>query len=278
MHSEFTIVAYALVLLSAGLASGLINTLASSGSAISLPVLMMLGLSPLAANATNRVAVLFGSLMALHTFHAKGQVNWRAGILIAIPATLGSIAGALAAEKIPRSDMALVITAAVLMALLLLFTKLRRVLERPSEQPVRISKAGLAALVGVGFWLGFIVLDGNTYLLLVLILMFRFDLIQANALKALLLVTTTLVPIAIFASGGYIRWPEGILMSAGSIAGGYMGARLTMHVQAKFWVFRILVMVLLLEIAHLGIQYGANFIWPAHSINAVASVVTVHRP
>jgi uncharacterized membrane protein YfcA len=183
MHGDVNHAAYVLALLVAGLASGLINTLASSGSAISLPVLMMVGLSPLAANATNRVAVLFGSIMALQTFHANKQVNWRVGIQLVIPATLGSIAGALVAERLPRRDMALVITAAIMMALLLLFTKLRRVFEHSSNREARITKAGLAALVGVGFWLGFIVLDGNTYLLLVLILMFRFDLVHANALS-----------------------------------------------------------------------------------------------
>jgi hypothetical protein len=53
-------------------------------------------------------------------------------------------------------------------------------------------------------------------------------------------------------------------LSAGSIAGGYVGTRLTMHERAKFWVFRILVAVLLLEIVHLGIQYGAPYIRSGH--------------
>jgi uncharacterized membrane protein YfcA len=81
-----------------------------------------------------------------------------------------------------------------------------------------------------------------------------------------LLVTTTLVPIAIFASAGSVCWKEGLLMSAGSLAGGYLGAHLTMKERAKFWVFRILVAVLLLELIHLGIQYGAPYVWPGHSI------------
>jgi uncharacterized protein len=134
------------------------------------------------------------------------------------------------------------------------------VLERPSDGGATISKAGLAALIGVGFWLGFIVLDGGTYLLLVLILMFRFDIVHANALKNLLLVATTLVPMAIFVDAGNVRWTEGLVMSAGSIGGGYVGARLTMHKRARFWVFRILVAVLLLEIVHLAIQYAAPYI------------------
>lgn len=99
---------YGFVLLLAGLACGVVNTLASSGSAISLPVLLLFGLSPLAANATNRLSVLFGALMALRTFAAKKQVDWRAGLKMAIPATVGSIGGVIAAERIPGRSMALV--------------------------------------------------------------------------------------------------------------------------------------------------------------------------
>ena len=110
--------------------------------------------------------------------------------------------------------------------------------------------------------MGFIVLDGATYLLMVLILMFHYDLIHANALKMLLGVATTLVPIAMFTGHGSIRWPEGLVMSAGSVAGGFIGARLTMHERAKFWIFRILVAVLVLEIIHLGVQYVLPYIPP----------------
>jgi hypothetical protein len=39
MHNSFALLSYGLALLGAGLACGMINTLASSGSAISLPVL-----------------------------------------------------------------------------------------------------------------------------------------------------------------------------------------------------------------------------------------------
>jgi uncharacterized protein len=260
MHVMLLHIFYSIILIAAGLACGLINTLASSGSAISLPVLLLFGLSPLEANATNRLSVLFGSLMALRTFQAKGDVDWRPGIEMVIPATLGSVAGVLAAEKISGRSMGLVITAAVMAALIVLVTKMKKVLERPPGGAPRITTLGMAALFGVGFWLGFIVLDGATYLMLVLILMFRYDLVHANALKALLGVTTTLVPIIIFANSGSIRWPEGLLMSVGSIAGGHLGARLTMHERAKVWIFRTLIAVLLLEIVHLAIQYTAPYI------------------
>ena len=168
---------------------------------------------------------------------------------------MGSVAGVLAAETLPGRGMAMVIMGAVMAALLLLVTRMKSVLERPSPGTAGITTAGMIHLLRRVLAWFHRTLDGATYLLLVLILMFHYDLIRANALKALLGVATTLVPIAMFTGHGSIRWPEGLVMSAGSIGGGYIGARLTMHERAKFWVFRILVAVLLLEIVHLGVQY-----------------------
>src|SRR6202451_2200724 len=139
MHATLLHLLYGLILLVAGLGCGLVNTLASSGSAISLPVLLMFGLSPLDANATNRLSVLFGSLMALRTFQAKGQVEWRPGLKMAIPATLGSVAGVLAAERLPGRGMALVIMGAIMAALILLVTRMKRVLEREVSGPSGIT-------------------------------------------------------------------------------------------------------------------------------------------
>jgi len=109
----------------------------------------------------------------------------------------------------------------VLVALLLLFTKLKKALAKDYHRVPRITALGLFVLSFVGVWLGFIVLDGATYLLLVLILLFGYDLPHANALKVFLLVTTTLVPIALFARAGNIWWTEGLLLSVGSLVGGH---------------------------------------------------------
>ncbi len=57
--------------LGAGLACGFLNTAASSGSAVSLPILLMIGLDPIAANATNRIPVLIGALAATMSFHRR---------------------------------------------------------------------------------------------------------------------------------------------------------------------------------------------------------------
>src|SRR5690606_10682869 len=60
----------------AGLACGFLNTVASSGSAVSLPLLMMIGLDPISANATNRLPVLIGGVSASYSFHRSGNMPW----------------------------------------------------------------------------------------------------------------------------------------------------------------------------------------------------------
>ena len=41
---------------------------AASGSAVSLPILLMIGLDPVSANATNRIPVLIGAVAATASF------------------------------------------------------------------------------------------------------------------------------------------------------------------------------------------------------------------
>jgi uncharacterized membrane protein YfcA len=248
-------VGYWLVLIAAGLACGFLNTLASSGSAVSLPILVSLGLSPAAANATNRLPVLIGSLTALWTFERRKQVDWRAAARLAPAAGLGSVVGVLLAEALPNRQMGIVITVVILIALLLLFTKVKQALGQDPEGLPRVTIASIALMFVVGAWLGFIVLDGATYLMLVLILVCHYDLAHANALKVLLASIATLVAIVMFSHAGDTRWLEGSLMSAGSVLGGNLGARLSSHSLAKLWAFRALETVILLELVHLGWHY-----------------------
>lgn len=74
--------------IAAGVACGFLNTVASSGSAVSLPVLMAIGLDPITANATNRVPLLLGSISARWKFHTKKAMPWGLAIKVSIPTSM----------------------------------------------------------------------------------------------------------------------------------------------------------------------------------------------
>jgi len=154
----------------AGLACGFLNTAASAGSAVSLPILMMIGLDPVSANATNRIPVLIGALSATARFHQRKALPWEVALKVSLPVMMGGLIGAGLAEVLPGRDLALIITAAVLVALVLLFTKLKQAIESATSEPARYGVREFLLFTGIGVWLGFIVLDGATYLLLALTL------------------------------------------------------------------------------------------------------------
>jgi uncharacterized protein len=241
--------------LGAGLACGFLNTAASSGSAVSLPVLMMIGLDPVSANATNRIPVLIGALSATASFHQRKALPWGVALKVSLPVMVGGLLGAGLAEVLPGRDLALIITAAVLVALLLLFTKLKQAIESASSGTIRYGVREFLLFTGIGIWLGFIVLDGATYLLLALTLAVGLPLIHANAVRSAALVPTTIVAMLVFAFKGSIDWTLGAIMGAGSIAGAVLGARLATSPQARRWVFWLLVLVICAELVHLMIHY-----------------------
>ena len=246
----------------AGLACGFLNTAASAGSAVSLPILMLIGLDPTSANATNRIPVLIGGISASLTFHAKKALPWSLAAKVAGPAAVGSLVGAGLAELLPSRDLGLIVTAAVLMALVLLFSKLKQAIEQASSGSQRYGWREAAMFFGIGLWLGFIVLDGATYMLLALTLAVGLSLTPANAIKSAVLVPTTLVAMIVFAYQGSVDWTIGAIMGIGSIIGAWVGARLAASPTAKKYVFPLLVIVISAELVHLGWHYFfKTFAW-----------------
>lgn len=239
----------------AGAVCGFLNTLASSGSAVTLPVLMFMGLSPVMANATNRIPVVMGALIAGVTFMRAGVIEPDKAVRILIPTCIGCLLGAYIATQIEASQLKLMIAIAVLIALVLLFAGLKKAIMQDLEHEPRYRWQEFAMLLFVGSWLGFIVIDGATYLLLVLVLGLRLTFVQANAYKNLALAVTSAMAVTLFALDGHIDWTLGLLMGLGSIAGAFLGARLAMHQLAKIWAFRLLVTIIVLELINMTLNY-----------------------
>ena len=95
---------------------------------------------------------------------------WRLALRVSIPVTIGTAFGAGLAEVLPGRDLGLMITAAILVALILLFTKLKHAIESVQVGELRFGIREWLWFLLIGVWLGFIVIDGATYLLLALVL------------------------------------------------------------------------------------------------------------
>lgn len=238
-----------------GVLCGFLNTAASSGSAVSLPILVLMGLDPISANATNRIPVLIAGLSATLSFHSKRAIPWLLALKVICPTLLGSLVGVGLAELVPARQLGLLITAAVLVALILLFTKLKQAISQASSDITRYRFREAVVFFCIGIWLGFIVLDGATYLLLALTLMVGLNLVHANAIKSVVIAAATAMALLVFSYKGQVDWTLGAFLGVGGLIGGILGAKISMSPNAKRYVFALLVVVISAELMHLFWHY-----------------------
>ena len=189
----------ALLLIAAGLAAGFLNTVASSGTAVTLPVMIGLGLHPMIANATNRVPVLLGCVVAVWKFHQAGQMPWKPALKLSVPLLLGAVVGLIAAENLSDMRTIRVTVFALGIAALLVVLNPSKWLSADIAEPDRAPGPLITvAVFAVGAWAGLIVLDSATYMLAVLVLMAHFPLREANAIKVFALGLVALLGVIVF--------------------------------------------------------------------------------
>ena len=248
-HLEVTT---ALLLIAAGLAAGFLNTVASSGTAVTLPVMIGLGLHPMIANATNRVPVLLGCAVAVWKFHQAGQMPWKPAFKLSVPLLAGAV-GLIAAENLSDMRTIRVTVFALGIAALLVVLNPSKWLSADIAEPDRAPGPLITvAVFVVGAWAGLIVLDSATYMLAVLVLMAHFPLREANAIKVFALGLVALSGVILFSVKGQIDWLWALPLAAGAMAGSQVGVRVSLGPNASRWVYSMLLVVLAGEAVRLG--------------------------
>lgn len=239
-----------LALLLTGVGLAFANTLASAGSALSLPVLLAVGLGPELANGTNRVAVFAGAVAAMVSFARAGRIQWRIVAPLMAVAAPGAVIGAVISEVLSPNRFHLAITGALLVALALLAIRPTRWLTVSGSEP-HVGPVQLMLIFLISIWAGFIVLDALTYLMMALVLSVGFDVIAANAAKAAIAVTITAVSLVVLAVGGNVDWAAATPLSIGAVLGGILAAWLALKPAVARWIYRILVLMIVGEATQL---------------------------
>ena len=217
------------LLVASGLVAGFINTVAGGGSLLPLPALMYAGLPAVDANATNRLAVLAQTITATLGFHRSGHLEWRDSTLLIVPTLLGAGAGAWLATEVPESVMEPLLL--ILLVISSLAIALSPSLEpgdgAPPSQGRRAS--AWAAMMGCGFYGGFLQAGLGFAMLAALVGLLRLDLLRANGLKALLVLPLTLVALGIFLHADLVRWVPGTVVAISSVVGARLALRVALN-------------------------------------------------
>jgi uncharacterized protein len=107
------------------------------------------------------------------------------------------------------------------------------------------------AYFAIGVYAGLVVLGSGSFMLAALVLLTGCDLREGNAMKAFVLLVVGLQSLLIFAESSEVNWVAGAPLALGSAVGAYVAARLAAKARAKVWVYRFLVLVVVLSIVYL---------------------------
>ena len=242
------------IIFAAGYASGFINTLAGSGSLITLPVLIFIGLPANVANGTNRLGSLFQAITSVGSFKQKGILDTRGGLVLSIPAIFGAIIGAQIAVDLDEQLLRRTIGALMVAMVVIILIRPNRWLEgRPEATRQRPNWKQLLLFFAIGAYGGFIQAGVGIFLLAGLVLSIGYDLVKANAIKMLIILCFSIFTLAVFIYNDQVWWGVGLLMAAGNGLGGWMASSMAVERGTAFVRWILIVVVLVSAAALLGL-------------------------
>lgn len=224
------------LLIASGLAAGFINAVSGGGAMLTVPAMIFIGLPPGVANGTNRVAVAIQNVAALAAYHRLRVTDYRLGLALAIPATLGSLAGALVSIRL--SDAQFRSTLGVVMLLLL-----GPILAEP-QLNARAVRLGRSLRSGWQLWSVFLLLGiyggllqiGIGIFILVALSSFGgMDLVRANSIKVTIVLCLTTLALFVFIADGKVAWGVGLLLAISNSVGAWLGAYWGVR-KGAFWI------------------------------------------
>ncbi len=233
----------------AGFAAGFINTLAGSGSLLTLPLLIYLGLPANVANGTNRVGILLQNVAGVVEFRRQKVLPLRVGLALAAPAVIGSLIGAGIAVNLDEQTMRRAIGAIMVLMLVIMMWRPERWLRGRGEEAARLRWHDFLLLLLVGVYGGFIQAGVGILLLGALVLGAGYDLVRANAIKVLVVLAFTISALGVFLANGQVQWGVGLLLAIGSVSGAWVAARMAVRRGAGFvrWVVAVVIVASALD-------------------------------
>lgn len=214
----------------AGIWAGTINTVVGSGTLVTFPVLLAVGLPPVTANASNSLGLVPGSVSGAIGYRREleGQVQRLRSLAPTV--VVGSACGAALLFVLPASAFAAVVPVFIASALVLVVLQpriSRRIAHRRAEHvPPHGGRATVGLMFATGLYGGYFGAAQGILQLAIFGVAFDDDIQRLNALKNVLTALVNLVAAIVFLFIAHLDWEAVGLIAAGATIGGQIGAKI----------------------------------------------------
>ncbi|WP_322919865.1 sulfite exporter TauE/SafE family protein [Nocardioides renjunii] len=226
----------ALLVLATGLGAGILSSTVGVASLLSFPVLVALGLPPVVANVTNTLGMIPAGLGGVVGYRQEVREGGRVAVVIVVVCAIGAVFGAALLLGLPPGVFEAVVPWLILFTCVLVAIQPRisawlraRHEQQHGEQRAErrhMSPATTAFATMTGVYGGYFGAGAGVMMVAVLGLGTDLELRIVNGLKTLSLMVGNIVAGLIFVVVADPRWDVAALLAAGSLVGGYVGARI----------------------------------------------------
>ena len=216
----------ALFVFVAGMGAGTINAVVGSGTLLTFPALLAVGIPPVLANVSNSVGLSPGT--AAGAIGYRRELEGQRGRMIRlIPASLaGGIVGAVLLLTLPGSAFQAIVPGLILLGCLLV--ALQPWLSKWISVPSHAHRGAwwvIPAVFATGVYGGYFGAAQGVLLMAILGLGLDADLQRMNGLKNVLATVVNTVAAILFIIVADVDWLAAGLIAVGSTIGGFVGAR-----------------------------------------------------
>jgi uncharacterized membrane protein YfcA len=236
--------------LAAALLAGWVDAVVGGGGLIQLPVLILLpGLTPLQAIATNKLSGTIGITVSAGTFLHRVRPPAAVTLTMLTCAVGGAVAGASLAARLPAGVLLPIVFVAVVAvgAYTLLRPRLGEASQPRFSPRVRLVLAAVLA-IGMGVYDGLAGPGTGTFLTIGVVTLLGSSFVEGSAIARVVNWGTNAAALTVFIAHGAPLYALGLAMGALNAAGGYLGARMAVARGARFIRVVFLAVVLVLAV------------------------------
>lgn len=246
-----------LLLVIVGVLFGAIGSTVGGAALVSVPFLIAVGLSPVAAIATSKFTILPSFVSGGIKYSKEGLLkDKKLAILLSIPALIGSIVGSLLVLHINQSSLSKIII--VLLVIVFGLTLIRKDTGTSGKKfyVTNTKKVlGVLAIFVLGVYSGFFGAGFGMFAILSLIYLFGKSFLESAALMTVINFFALLTATIIFIGHGTINYADGIPLLLGCAIGGWVGAKYAI-IKGNVWIRRIFLLLTAGLIINLIIKYS----------------------
>jgi len=206
-----------------GAVAGFINVNAGGGSSLTLPTLIFLGLDGALANGTNRVALVIQNIFAIASFKKRKVHSFGLSSRLSLLTLPGAIIGAMLATGVDNLLFQRILGVVLVFIVLSMFFA-RSYTNREVGPDHKPSWLLYPALVGIGFYGGFLQIGVGFLFMACLYHLLEPNLVRVNMHKVFIVLIYMVPTIIVFALSSKINWTYGLALGAGNAIGAWWGA------------------------------------------------------